>query len=126
MGATPFVTAIGSIGNVRHVLISALESKGLVRELASPRSISPYQAIQQAFWPARVPIPVVQPSSGSTPTITVDYKQFGVQLTFLPTGAANGIMYFRLTPSVSELDYANAIQNQASDPALKKRSPHNH
>ena len=41
--------------------------------------------------------------------ITVDYKPFGVQLTFVPTVLANGIINLRLTPSVSELDFANAV-----------------
>jgi pilus assembly protein CpaC len=103
-GASPFVTAIGSVGNV-DVLISALESKGLVRELAEPDLVALSGDTASFLAGGEVPIPVVQPSSGSTPTITVDYKQFGVQLTF-----------------VSELDYANAIQNQGFlIPALKKR-----
>ena len=120
-GASPFVTAIGSIGNV-DVLISALESKGLVRELAEPDLVALSGDTASFLAGGEVPIPVVQPSSGSTPTITVDYKQFGVQLTFQPTVLANGIINLRLTPSVSELDYANAIQNQGFlIPALKKR-----
>jgi pilus assembly protein CpaC len=120
-GSTPFVTAIGSIGNV-DVLISALEQKGLVRELAEPDLVALSGDTASFLAGGEVPIPVVQPSSGSTPTITVDYKQFGVQLTFQPTVLANGIINLRLTPSVSELDYANAIQNQGFlIPALKKR-----
>ncbi|OIQ64541.1 type II secretion system protein D precursor [mine drainage metagenome] len=53
-------------------------------------------------------MPVVQPS-GLTTTIAVDYKPFGVQLTFVPTVLANGVINLRLTPSVSELDFANAV-----------------
>jgi pilus assembly protein CpaC len=65
---------------------------------------------------------VVPPSSGATPTITVDYKQFGIQLTFQPTVLSNGIINLRLSPSVSELDYANGIENQGFlIPALTKR-----
>jgi len=68
---------------------------------------------------------VVQPSSGATPTITVDYKPFGVQLTFMPTVLANGVINLRLTPSVSELDYAQGItQNGFTIPALMKREAH--
>ncbi len=120
-GASPFVTAIGSVGNV-DVLISALEAKGLVRELAEPDLVALSGDTASFLAGGEVPIPVVQPSSGSTPTITVDYKQFGIQLTFQPTVLANGIINLRLTPSVSELDYANAIQNQGFlIPALKKR-----
>jgi pilus assembly protein CpaC len=68
-------------------------------------------------------VPVVQPGgSGSTASITVDYKPFGVQLTFMPTVLANGVINLRLTPSVSELDYSNQVQISGfSIPALTKR-----
>ena len=120
-GASPFVTAISKFGNV-DILISALEEKGLVRELAEPDLVALSGDTASFLAGGEVPIPVVQPSSGATPTITVDYKQFGIQLTFMPTVLANGMINLRLTPSVSELDYANAIENQGFlIPALKKR-----
>ena len=80
-------------------------------------------AIPQASWRVgRSRAPVVQPSSGGATTITVDYKPFGVQLTFVPTVLANGVINLRLTPSVSQLDYTNAIRNQGFlIPALTKR-----
>lgn len=120
-GASPYATAIGSLGNV-DILISALEAKGLVRELAEPDLVALSGDTASFLAGGEIPIPVVQPSSGATPTITVEYKQFGIQLTFQPTVLANGIINLRLTPSVSELDYTNAIQNQGFlIPALKKR-----
>ena len=87
------------------------------------RISSHYQGIRQAFWlAARFPYLSFSHPRAPTPTITVDYKQFGVQLTFQPTVLANGMINLRLTPSVSELDYANAIENQGFlIPALKKR-----
>ena len=52
----------------------------------------------------------------------MDYKPFGVQLTFQPTVLANGVINLRLAPSVSELDYTNAIQNEGFlIPAITKR-----
>lgn len=52
----------------------------------------------------------------------MEYKPFGVQLTFVPTVLSNGIINLRLTPSVSELDYTNAIKNENFlIPALTKR-----
>ena len=93
-----------------------------MRELAEPDLVALSGDTASFLAGGEVPIPVVQPSSGATPTITVDYKQFGVQLTFQPTVLANGMINLRLTPSVSELDYANAIENQGFlIPALKKR-----
>src|SRR5262249_44412349 len=57
-----------------------------------------------------IPVPSVQSSSGTVPVITVQYQPFGVQLTFMPTVLQNGIINLRLTPKVSELDFANSVQ----------------
>ena len=57
------------------------------------------------------PVPSVQPGgTGGVPVITTEYKPFGVQLTFVPTVLADGIINLRLAPSVSELDFTQAIQ----------------
>ena len=116
----PLVTAIGQIGKV-DALISALEEKGLVRELAEPDLVALSGDTASFLAGGEVPIPVAQPS-GNTMIITVEYKPFGVQLTFQPTVLATGIINLRLTPSVSELDWANAVDISGFKvPALKKR-----
>jgi pilus assembly protein CpaC len=56
------------------------------------------------------------------PLVTTVYQPFGVQLTFIPTVLANGIINLRLNPSVSELNYQNAVTIQGSQiPSLTKR-----
>ncbi len=121
-GSLPYGTAIASLGGNVDILISALEAKGLVRELAEPDLVALSGDTAAFLAGGEVPIPVVQPSSGATPTITVEYKQFGIQLTFQPTVLSSGVINLRLTPSVSELDYAHAITQQGFlIPALKKR-----
>lgn len=123
--AAPFAVGLASLaskGANIDVVISALETKGLARRLAEPDLVALSGDTASFLAGGEVPVPVVQPSSGSTPTITVDYKPFGVQLTFMPTVLANGIINLRLAPSVSELDYTNAIQNQGfTIPAFTKR-----
>ena len=58
----------------------------------------------------------------AVPIITVQYKPFGVELTFVPTVLAGGIINLRLAPSVSELDFANAVTISGSViPSLTKR-----
>jgi pilus assembly protein CpaC len=122
-GAAPYLTAIAGLGSSNvDVLISALETKGLVRSLAEPDLVALSGDTASFLAGGEVPVPVVQPSSGATPTITVDYKPFGIQLTFQPTVLENGIINLRLTPSVSELDAANGVTaNGFSIPALTKR-----
>ncbi|MFI4995196.1 MAG: type II and III secretion system protein family protein [Hyphomicrobiales bacterium] len=109
-------------GTSIDVLVSALESKGLVRRLAEPDLIALSGDTASFLAGGEIPVPVVQSNAGSAPTIAVDYKPFGVQLTFMPTVLANGIINLRLAPSVSEIDTANSVQISGfTIPALTKR-----
>jgi pilus assembly protein CpaC len=123
--ASPFAVGLATLaskGANVDMAISALESKGLARRLAEPDLVALSGDTASFLAGGEVPVPVVQPSSGATATITVDYKPFGVQLTFMPTVLANGVINLRLTPSVSELDYTNAVVNQGfTIPAMTKR-----
>ena len=67
-------------------------------------------------------MPSVQSSSGTTPVITTQYYPYGVQLTFVPTVLASGIINLRLNPSVSELDYTNTVViSGTAIPSITKR-----
>lgn len=121
----PFAVGLANLaskGANVDVLISALETKGLIRRLAEPDLVALSGDTASFLAGGEVPIPVAQTSTGTTPIITVEYKPFGVQLTFMPTVLENGIINLRLTPSVSQLDYANAVsQGTFLIPALTKR-----
>ncbi len=125
--SAPFAVGLANLANKGanvDVAISALESKGLARRLAEPDLVALSGDTASFLAGGEVPVPVVQPSSGSgsNAVITVDYKPFGVQLTFMPTVLANGVINLRLSPSVSELDYTNGVtQNGFTIPALTKR-----
>lgn len=106
------------------LLITALEEKGLARRLAEPDLIALSGDTASFLAGGEYPVPTQQSSSsaGAFPVITTEYKPFGVQLTFVPTVLANGVINLRLTPSVSELDYKNAVVTSGFViPALAKR-----
>ncbi len=122
----PFGVALANLVNNNNarvdLMITALEDKGLIRRLAEPDLVALSGDTASFLAGGEVPVPVVQPSSGATPLITVEYKPFGVQLTFMPTVTNSGIINLRLTPSVSELDYTNAVVVSGFRiPALTKR-----
>ncbi|MHB8884537.1 MAG: type II and III secretion system protein family protein [Methylovirgula sp.] len=104
------------------LLITALETKGLARLLAEPDLVALSGDTASFLAGGEYPVPSVQSSSGTAPVITTDYKPFGVQLTFVPTVLASGIINLRLNPSVSELDYTNAVSIAGTlIPGLSKR-----
>ena len=67
------------------------------------------------------PFPIVQPSQGFT-SVTIQFKEFGVQLKFTPVIMPNGNIHLKVAPSVSTLDFANALTISGfTVPALSTR-----
>jgi pilus assembly protein CpaC len=123
--ATPYVTGLANLAGNVDVLISALEAKGLLRSLAEPDLIALSGDSASFLAGGEIPVPVLQTNNGASTNITVEWKPFGVQLTFQPTVLSEGVINLRLTPSVSQLDYTNAVQNQDFViPAISKREAH--
>ncbi len=122
----PFGVAIANLvngGTTVDLMVNALESKGLVRRLAEPDLVALSGDTASFLAGGEFPVPVAQTSSGAgLPLITVQYKPFGVELTFMPTVLANGVINLRLAPSVSELDFVNAVRIAGFQiPSLTKR-----
>lgn len=86
--------------------IDALKSDGLVKVLAEPTLIA--LSGNDAYFLAggEFPIPVPQGDGD----ITIDYREFGVRLTFTPTVLSDSKINIRVAPEVSELDFSTAIQ----------------
>lgn len=92
-------------GNL-EVLLDALETKGLVRTLAEPNLVAMSGDTASFLAGGEFPIPVSQ-SNGTgdaAPTITVQFKQFGVSLAFTPTILKDGLINMLVAPEVSSID----------------------
>ena len=63
------------------VAINALEQKGLIRSLAEPNLVALSGDTASFLAGGEYPIPV----PGSLGTVTIDYKTYGVGLSFTPT-----------------------------------------
>ena len=91
--------------------IQALIQKNLVEVLAEPNIIA--QNGKQASFLAggEYPYPVVQGgAAGSPATVTIQFKEYGVRLNFIPTIMPNGSIRLQVAPEVSTLDFSNAIE----------------
>ena len=90
------------------LLFDALEEKGLVKTLAEPNLVANSGDTASFLAGGEFPIPVQQTSGGATPgaipTITIEYKQFGVALGFTPTILRDGLINLRVAPEVSNID----------------------
>jgi pilus assembly protein CpaC len=91
-------------GNL-EVLLDALETKGLVKTLAEPNLVAMSGDTASFLAGGEFPIPVAQSnSSGTTPTITIEFKPFGVSLAFTPTLLKDGLINLLVNPEVSSID----------------------
>jgi pilus assembly protein CpaC len=124
----PFGSLLTSIlrtsnGGSVDLLITALETKGLVRALAEPNLITLSGDAARFLAGGEFPVPVAStPVAGTLPTVTIEFKKFGVELAFVPTVLSRGVINLRVEPSVSELDFTNAVQIAGTTiPALTRR-----
>jgi pilus assembly protein CpaC len=91
--------------------IEALESKGLVQVLAEPNVMAENGKQASFLAGGEYPYPVVQGTSGSSgPTISIQFKEYGVRLNFIPTITPRGTIRLQVAPEVSSLDFTNAVQ----------------
>lgn len=109
-------------GTQIDVLVSALETKGLIRRLAEPTLAALSGDTAQFLAGGEFPVPIAATSASGIVTPTIEYKPFGVRLSFTPTVLANGVINLRIAPEVSELDFANAVTISGTTvPSLIKR-----
>ena len=86
-------------------VISALRARGFFQSLAEPTLIA-YNGQEASFLAGgEVPVPVVQ---GVTGAVSVQYKEFGVRLTFRPD-ITGDVIRMKVRPEVSSLDFANGV-----------------
>jgi len=102
--------------------IKLLESRGLLEVLAEPNVLA--QNGKEASFVAggEFPYPVVQGSTGGTAAVTIQFREFGVRLNFVPTITPRGSIALRVAPEVSALDFTHGLTvNGFSVPAITLR-----
>jgi pilus assembly protein CpaC len=126
--AIPFGTGLASImklsnGASLDLLLTALETKGLLRRLAEPNLIALSGDAARFLAGGEFPVPVAStPGANLIQTVTIEFKKFGVELAFVPTVLSRGVINLRIEPSVSELDFTNAVTiGGTTIPALTRR-----
>jgi pilus assembly protein CpaC len=110
---SPFATIITQIVNSRFgsldAVLSALEEQSVIRQLAQPDLVALSGETASFLAGGEYPIPVVSSGAGALPTVTIEYKEFGVKLNFTPTVLARGVISLKLAPEVSNIDEALAV-----------------
>jgi pilus assembly protein CpaC len=101
-------------------MVKALQNRGLFQSLAEPNLVAESGKEASFLAGGEFPIPVAQASGGGT-SITVQFKEFGIRLSFTPVVNGNRI-HLKVRPEVSALDFSNAVTLQGFRiPALSTR-----
>jgi pilus assembly protein CpaC len=101
-------------------VVKALQNKGLLQSLAEPNLVAESGKEASFLAGGEFPVPIAQ-GTGNNIGITVQYKEFGIRLTFTPVVNGDRV-HLKVRPEVSALDFSNAVVlNGFRIPALTTR-----
>ncbi len=90
--------------------IEALQTRGLVEVLAAPNLVAANGKEASFLAGGEYPYPVVQgTSAGGSTAVTIEFKEYGIRLNFIPTIMPQGTIRLQVAPEVSSLDFTNAV-----------------
>jgi len=91
--------------------IQALKSNGLFRSLAEPNLLAVHGQEASFLAGGEFPYPVVQ-GGANVGAVTIQFREYGVRLTFTPMIQPSGNIRLHVAPEVSTLDFANGLTLQ--------------
>jgi pilus assembly protein CpaC len=91
------------------VVIQALQSQNLLQILAEPNLMTESGKEASFLAGGEFPYPLVTSVGSGSPTISVQFKEFGIRLSFTPILAADGTIHLKVKPEVSTLDFSNGV-----------------
>jgi pilus assembly protein CpaC len=110
---SPAVTVFGGVPRADfQFFIQALAENQYLRVLAEPNLVA-LSGEQASFLAGgEFPIPVVQSGIGEAASISIEYREFGVQLSFKPLVLGDGTIRLWVAPEVSDLSDVGAVEIQ--------------
>jgi pilus assembly protein CpaC len=103
-------------------MIRAMQAKGLLKILAEP-TVTAASGEEATFMSGgEIPVPIASAGSQGGTTITIEWKEFGTRVRFVPTIVDTGVISLVVEPEVSDLDYNNAVELSGFKiPAIRAR-----
>ena len=89
-------------------LIKALQSQALLQILAEPNLVTSDGQEASFLVGGEFPVPVLQGGSNSG-AVTIQFREFGIRLTFTPKLTPNDTIQLYVKPEVSTIDLNNAV-----------------
>ncbi len=93
-------------------IIKALEAKQLVQILAEPNLMTMSGKPASFLAGGEFPFPTLQGGGSGVGQVTIQFREFGIRVQFIPTVTPRGTIRLVVTPEVSSLDVANGLTVQ--------------
>ena len=120
--ATALALRYVSGGTDVAAIIKAMEEQGYLKILAEPNVVAASGQSASFLSGGEYPIPVPSTGTGGAATITIEFKEYGVKVNFLPTLVDSGVINLKVAPEVSTLDFNAGLQLESyTVPALLVR-----
>lgn len=101
--------------------IKALQAEGVLQILAEPNLVTTNGKEASFLVGGEFPVPILQGGSNAG-SVTVQFREFGIRLTFNPQVTESGTIKLYVKPEVNTLDLANSVSIAGfSIPALATR-----
>ena len=126
-GAASPVTAFGVFeGAGFQAFLAALRRNSVLKILAEPNLVAMHGHRADFLAGGEFPVPVPQSGAGGgTPTVTIEYKKFGVQLAFVPYVIDGDLIRMEVDPEVSSIDFSMGTElSGVRVPGLNTRRSH--
>jgi pilus assembly protein CpaC len=91
------------------VMIRDLQTRGLLQILAEPNLVATSGKEASFLAGGEIPVPIAQGTGGGL-TVSVQFKEFGIRLSFTPWITPQHTIRLHVKPEVSSLDPANGVQ----------------
>ncbi len=102
--------------------IEALQVKGLLQILAEPNVLAENGKPASFLAGGEFPFPTVSSAAGGVPQVSIQFREFGIRLSFLPVITPRGTIHLQVSPEVSALDFTNGLSISGFNvPALTTR-----
>jgi pilus assembly protein CpaC len=102
--------------------LKALQAQSVLEILAEPNVLAINGKEASFVAGGEFPFPTLQGGGGGVGQVTIQFREYGVRIHFLPIITPRGTIRLHVTPEVSSLDYANSLSVSGfTVPALATR-----
>jgi pilus assembly protein CpaC len=91
-------------------IMRALASTGALRVLAEPTVVAASGETASFLSGGEIPVPIASAGTSGGTTVTIEWKEFGIKVNFVPTIVDEGVINLKIAPEASSLDFSNGVQ----------------